>query len=114
MTKISDLTLAERDNYICRQSAAVMRASGYEMPESGAFDYLVDSDSAPGFRFDVLDCVFNCIAFSLEHKRDDTPVKEAFENMLSEAGAEHVHRLTDELFRIAEAAAKDDLEPLVS
>lgn len=109
MTKISDLTLAERDNYICRQSAAVMRASGYEMPESRAFDYLVDSEQEPGYRFDVLDCVFNCIAFTLEHKRDDTQVKEAFENMLVEAGAEHVHRLTDCLFKIAQDASDDTL-----
>lgn len=113
MSKISDLTLAGRDDYICRQSAAVMRVSGYEMPESVAFDYLVDSEQEPGYRFDVLDCVFNCVAFSLEHKRDDTQVKEAFENMLAEAGAEHVHRLTDELFKIVESAARGDLEPLV-
>lgn len=113
MSKISDLTLAERDDYICRQSAAVMRVSSYEMPESVALDYLVDSEQEPGYRFDVLDCVFNCVAFSLEHKRDDTQVKEAFENMLVEVGAEHVHRLTDELFKIAEAAAMDELEPVV-
>lgn len=113
MSKISDLTLAERDDYICRQSAAVMRVSGYEMPQSVALEYLVDSEQEPGYRFDVLDCVFNCVAFSLEHKRDDTQIKEAFENMLTEAGAEHVHRLTDELFKIAEAAAKGELEPVV-
>lgn len=113
MQKISEMTLSERDDYVCRQSAAVMRASGYDMPESVALEYLVDSDSAPGFRFDVLDCVFNCIAFALEHKRDDTQVKEAFENMLVESSAEHVHRLTDELFKIAEAAARDELEPVV-
>jgi hypothetical protein len=107
------MTLSERDDYVCRQSAAVMRVSGYDMPELVALDYLADSEQEPGYRFDVLSCVFNCVAYSYEHKRDDTPVKEAFENMLTEAGVDHVHRLTDELFKIAEAAARDELEPLL-
>lgn len=113
MRKISELTPAERDNYVCRQSAAVLMASGYDMPEDVALNYLLESEEAPGYRFDVLDCVFNCIAFTLQHKRDDAEAKEAMENLLQEAGAEHVHRLTDQLFRIAHAAARDELEPLV-
>ena len=113
MQKISELTLAERDDYVCRQSIAVLQASGYDMPSEVALDYLLDSESQDGYRFDVLDCVFNCISFILEHKRDDTEVKEAMENMLIQVGAEHVHRLTDQLFKIAEAAAKGELEPVV-
>ena len=113
MQKISELTLAERDDYVCRQSIAVLQVCGYDMPLEVALDYLLDSEAQDGYRFDVLDCVFNCISFALEHKRDDTEVKEAMENMLQQAGAEHVHRLTDRLFRIAEAAAKGDLEPVV-
>lgn len=113
MRKISELTPAERDDYVCRQSAAVLRASGYDMPEEVALDYLLESEEAPGHRFDVLDCVFNCIAFTLQHKRDDAEAKEAMENLFQEAGAEHVHRLTDQLFRIAESAARDELETIV-
>lgn len=113
MQKISELTLAERDDYVCRQSIAVLQACGYDMPLEVALDYLLDSESQDGYRFDVLDCVFNCISFILEHKRDDTEVKEAMENMLIQVGAENVHRLTDQLFKIAEAAAKDELEPVV-
>lgn len=113
MRKISELTPAERDDYVCRQSAAVLRISGYDMPEEVALDYLLESEEAPGYRFDVLDCVFNCIAFTLQHKRDDAEAKEAMENLLQEAGAEHVHRLTDHLFRIAESAARDELETIV-
>ena len=113
MQKISELTLAERDDYVCRQSIAVLQACGYDMPSEVALDYLLDSESQAGYRFDVLDCVFNCISFTLEHKRDDSEVKEAMENMLLQVGAEHVHRLTDQLFRIAESAAKGDLEPVV-
>lgn len=112
MKKIFELTPAERDDYVCRQSAAVLRISGYDMPEDVALDYLLESEEAPGYRFDVLDVVFNCIAFTLQHKRDDSEAKEAVENLLQEAGAEHVHRLTDQLFRIAEAAARDELEPI--
>lgn len=113
MRKISELTPAERDDYVCRQSIAVLQVCGYDMPEDVALDYLLDSESVPGYRFDLLDCVFNCIAFTLQHKRDDAEAKEAMENLLQEAGAEHVHRLTDQLFRIAESAAKGDLEPVV-
>lgn len=113
MQKISELTLTERDDYVCSQSIAVLQACGYDMPLEVALDYLLDSESQDGYRFDVLDCVFNCISFILEHKRDDTEVKEAMENMLIQAGAEHVHRLTDQLFKIAESAAVDGLEPLV-
>lgn len=113
MQKISELTLAERDDYVCRQSIAVLQACGYDMPQEVALDYLLDSESQDGYRLDVLDCVFNCISFILEHKRDDTEVKEAMENMLLQVGAENVHRLTDQLFKIAEAAAKDELEPVV-
>ncbi|POA83690.1 hypothetical protein C1882_18245 [Pseudomonas sp. FW305-E2] len=113
MQKISELTPAERDDYVCRQSIAVLRACGYDMPEEMALDYLLDSDSVPGYRFDVLDCVFNCIAFVLQHRRDDTEAKEAMENMLQEVGAENINQLTDHLFRIAEAAARDELEQLV-
>jgi C-terminal processing protease CtpA/Prc len=112
MQKISELTLAERDDYVCRQSIAVLQFCGYDMPMEVALDYLLDSESQDGYRFDVLDCVFNCISFALEHKRDDTEVKEAMENMLMQVGAEHVHRLTDQLFKIAEAAAKGELEPV--
>ena len=112
MQKISELTLAERDDYICRQSIVVLQVSGYDMPSEVAMDYLLDSDVQDGYRFDVLDCVFNCISFALEHKRDDAEVKEAMENMLVQVGAEHVHRLTDRLFKIAESAAKGDLEPV--
>lgn len=112
MQKISELTLAERDDYVCRQSIAVLQVCGYDMPLDVALDYLLDSEAQDGYRFDVLDCVFNCISFILEHRRDDTEVKEAIENMLMQVGAEHVHRLTDQLFKIAEAAAKDELEPL--
>ena len=113
MQKISELTLAERDDYVCSQSIAVLQDSGYDMPSEVALDYLLDSESQDGYRFDVLDCVFNCISFSLEHKRDDAEVKEAMENMLVQVGAEHVHRLTDQLFKIAQAAAKGELEPVV-
>ena len=113
MQKISELTLAERDDYVCRQSIALLQACGYDMPQEVALDYLLDSESQDGYRFDVLDCVFNCISFILEHKRDDTEVKEAMENMLIQVGAENVHRLTDQLFKIAETAAKDELEPVV-
>lgn len=113
MRKISELTLAERDDYVCRQSIAVLRACGYDMPEEMALDYLLDSDSVPGYRFDVLDCVFNCIAFTLQHRRDDTEAKEAMENLLQEVGAENVVQLTDHLFRIAESAARDELETIV-
>lgn len=112
MQKISELTLAERDDYVCRQSVAVLQVSGYDMPSEVAMDYLLDSEAQDGYRFDVLDCVFNCISFILERKRDDAEVKEAMENMLVQVGAEHVHRLTDRLFRIAEAAARDELEPV--
>ncbi|MFJ2711635.1 hypothetical protein ACIOZM_12165 [Pseudomonas sp. NPDC087346] len=112
MHKISELTLAERDDYVCRQSVAVLQVSGYDMPSGVALDYLLDSESQDGYRFDVLDCVFNCISFILEHKRDDAEVKEAMENMLIQVDAEHVHRLTDRLFKIAKSAAKDDLEPI--
>ena len=59
MQKISELTLAERDDYVCRQSIAVLQACGYDMPLEVALDYLLDSESQDGYRFDVLDCVFN-------------------------------------------------------
>lgn len=110
MQKISELTLAERDAYVCRQSVAVLQVSGYDMPSEVAMNYLLDSEVQGGYRFDVLDFVFNCISFILEHKRDDAEVKEAMENMLQQVGADHVHRLTDQLFKIAESAAKGDLE----
>lgn len=112
MQKISALTLAERDYYVCRQSVAVLQVSGYDMPLGIALDYLLDSDGQGGYRFDVLDCVFNCISFILEHRRDATEVKEAMENMLQQVGAEHVHRLTDRLFEIAETASQDILAPI--
>ena len=114
MQNIPELTLAERDDYVCRQSIAVLQACGYDMPLEVAMDYLLDSETQIGYRFDVLDCVFNCISFILEHKRDDTEVKEAMENMLVQVDAEHVHRLTDQLFRIAETAAEGRLQPIFS
>lgn len=113
MQKISELTLSERDDYVCRQSVAVLQVAGYDMPLEVALDYLLDSEAQDGYRFDVLDCVFNCISFILEHKRDDAEVKEAMENMLMQVGAEHVHRLTDQLFKIAKASANGYLHELV-
>lgn len=114
MRKLSEMSEADRDDYVCRQSAAVMRACGYRMPEDIALEYLLDSEkSDSGYEFDVLLCVFNCIAYAVEHKRDDTAVKEAFENMLQEAGAEHTHRLTDLIYLIASKAAADTLHPII-
>lgn len=111
--KISEMTTAYRDRYICRQSAAVLRAAGYKMPERVAIDYLFDIDEVPSYRFDVLQCVFDCIAYTLEHKRNDTAIKEAYENMLIDCDAKHVDRLTDELFKIAEDAKQDLLTPVI-
>lgn len=113
MTRISELTTADRDNYICLQSSAVLRAAGYKMPEQVAMDYFFETDELPNYRFDVLQCVFNCISYTLEHKRNDTAVKEAFENMLIDCDAEHVGRLTDELFIIASDAKQDHLTPVI-
>lgn len=44
-------------------------------------------------------------------RRADTEIKEAFEHLLQEAGAEHVHWPTDELFKIAEVTKSDQLFP---
>jgi hypothetical protein len=112
--KISDMSLAERDEYVCRQAAAVLRSAGYEMPETKAVEYLLEMDEEPGFRFDVLQVVFDCIAFSLSHKRYDYPTRLAMDEMLLEIEAEYRERLTDRLFEIAEAAAKDEILPLFS
>lgn len=114
MQKISEMSMADRDDYICRQSAAVLRAAGYKMPEQVAMDYLFEVDEVPNYRFDVLQCVFDCLSFTLEHRRDDTAVKEAFENMLTDCDAEHIHRLTDHIFRIAEDAKKGLLTPVLA
>jgi hypothetical protein len=111
--KISEMTTADRDDYICRQSAAVLRAAGYKMPEQAALDYLFEIDEVPSYRFDVLQCVFNCISYTLEHKRNDTAIKEAYENMLIECDAKNVDRLTDELFKIAEDSSQDLLTPII-
>lgn len=113
MQKISEMSMADRDDYICRQSAAVLRTAGYKMPEQVAMDYLFEIDEVPDYRFDVLHCVFDCLSYTLEHKRDDTAVKEAFENMLVDCDAEHVHRLTDQIFKIAGDAKKDLLTPVL-
>lgn len=37
----------------------------------------------------------------------------AMENLLQEAGTEYVHRLTDQLYKIAEASALDDILPIM-
>ena len=83
------------------------------MPERAALDYLFEIDEVPSYRFDVLQCVFNCISYTLEHKRNDTAIKEAYENMLIDCDAKHVDRLTDELFKIAEDAKQDLLTPVI-
>lgn len=110
--KISEMSLAERDEYVCRQAAAVLRSAGYEMPEVLAIDYLLEMDEVSGLRFDVLQVVFDCIAFTLTHKRYDYPTRLAMDEMLLEIEAEHREKLTDRLFEIAEAAAMDELVPI--
>jgi len=74
---------------------------------------LLESEEAVGYRFVILDCVFNCIAFVLQHRRDDAEAKEAMENLLQEVGAENVNELTGQLFKVAETAVRGELEPLV-
>lgn len=111
--KISEMSTSERDHYICRQSAAVMRASGYVMPEKVAMDFLFDTNEATCYRFDVLLTVYNCIAYAFEHKRNDTAIKEAFENLLIDTDAVHVDRLTDALYLIANSAVSNELEPIL-
>ncbi len=111
--KISEMSLAERDEYVFRQAAAVMRSAGYEMPEVKAVEYLLEMDEVPGLRFDVLQAVFDCIAFSLSHKRYDYPTRLAMDEMLLEIEAEHREKLTDLLFEIAEAAARDELMTII-
>lgn len=111
--KISEMSLAERDEYVCRQAAAVLRSAGYEMPEVKAIEYLLEMDEEPGLRFDVLQAVFDCIAFTLAHKRYDYPTRLAMSDMLLEIEAEHREKLTDRLFEIADAAARDELMPII-
>ncbi len=111
--KISEMTLAERDEYVCRQAAAVLRSAGYEMPEVLAIDYLLEMDEVSGLRFDVLQAVFDCIAFTLTHKRYDYPTRLAMSDMLLEIEAEHREKLTDLLFEIADAATRDELVPII-
>jgi len=110
--KISDMSLAERDEYVCRQAAAVLRGAGYEMPETKAVEYLLEMNEEPGLRFDVLQAVFDCIAFTLAHKRYDYPTRLAMADMLLEIEAEHREKLTDLLFEIADAATRDELVPI--
>lgn len=109
---ISDLNLLELKLYTCRQSAAVMRACNYVMPEHIAVDYLMGRDGSAGYRFDVLQAVHDCITFSIEHKRIDSAVKDAFENILIDIDAKHIGRLTDVLYLIAEIAMRDKLLPI--
>lgn len=109
---ISDLPLSELNHYICRQSAAVMRACGYIMPEQAALNYFLSSNGSTGYRFDVLQAVYDCITFAFEHKRIDSAIKDAFENVLIDTDAKHVNRLTDTLYKIAEFAIRDKLLPI--
>lgn len=62
---LSEMTQQERDEYLVYASAKILRRSGLDMPDNVAESFFFYSEKTPGYEIELLDTVFNCLAYTL-------------------------------------------------
>ncbi|MDH0145140.1 hypothetical protein N7335_01905 [Stutzerimonas stutzeri] len=80
--KLSDMSQAQRDEYLIYAAAMVVREAGVDMPDEVAAEFFFWSESRAGYEYGLLDTVFNCLAYILRTRRMDDDVIMAFAEML--------------------------------
>jgi len=80
--KLSDMSQAQRDEYLVYAAAMVVRESGMDMPDPIAADFFFWSEQVGGYEYGLLDTVFNCLAYILRTGRMDDDVIMAFTELL--------------------------------
>lgn len=65
LISLADMKQEVRDEYLVWASAKICRGAGLDMPDDVASNYMLLSEKQPGYQHDLLDTVFNCLAFIL-------------------------------------------------
>ncbi|ENS4057128.1 TPA: hypothetical protein NIG83_006397 [Pseudomonas aeruginosa] len=61
----ADMTKKERDEYVFLASVKICRGAGVDVPDDLTSNYMLLSEKQSGYQHDLLDTVFNCLAFIL-------------------------------------------------
>lgn len=82
MLSLLEMTQQERDEYLVYASAKICRGAGVDMPDEVAEQHMFFSERMPGYELDLLDTVFNCLAFTLAPRDLADKEKQAMQEML--------------------------------
>lgn len=83
LISLAGMTQQERDEYLVYASAKICRGAGVDMPDEVAEQYMFFSERAPGYQLDLLDTVFNCLAFTLFPRALCDKERQAMQEMLA-------------------------------
>lgn len=111
--KLSDMSQAQRDEYLVYAAAMVVREAGVDMPDEVAADFFFWSENRAGYEYGLLDTVFNCLAYILRTGRMDDDVIMAFTEMLEvDVSSDVSSKVVLELATFA-LRVEDDLVPML-
>lgn len=83
LISLADMTQQERDEYLVWASAKICRGAGIDMPDHAASNYTLLSEKQPGYQFDLLDTVFNCLEFTLFPRELENKERQATQEMMA-------------------------------
>lgn len=83
LISLADMTQQERDEYLVLASAKICRGAGVDMPDHVASNYMLLSEKQPSYQFDLLDTVFNYLAFTLSPREPDNKERQATQEMMA-------------------------------
>lgn len=82
LKRLSDMTMHERDDFLVAQAARVCRYVGVDMPDAVVQGFFLESEKTQGYQLELLDSVFNCLAYVLRVGIIDGDTQQAFWEML--------------------------------
>ena len=79
----ADMTKKERDEYVFLASVKICRGAGVDVPDDLTSNYMLLSEKQPGYQHDLLDTVFNCLAFILFPRELGDKEKQAMQEVMA-------------------------------
>lgn len=111
--KLSDMSQAQRDEYLIYAAAMVVREAGLDMPDEVAADFFFWSENRTGYEYGLLDTAFNCLAYILRIGRVDDDVIVAFTEMLADDADNNVVSVVLKELGSFASAAENGLVPMI-
>lgn len=83
LISLADMTRQEQVEYLVWASAKICRGAGVDMPDHVASNYMLLSEKQPGYQFDLLDTVFNCLTVTLSPRDPGNEEIQAMQEMMA-------------------------------